>query len=69
MATELHYPEQSVFMKEVNSQNNWNFQLGSQERVNVPIWLFVAFQQNDRQHDQNLNNDFFADYLLLVLNA
>ena len=57
--TNLHYPERSVFMKEVNTQNFWAFELGTQEGVNVPIWVYVAFQQHDRQHDQNLNNDTF----------
>ena len=46
-------------MKEVNTQNLWTFELGTQEGINVPIWTFVAFQQNDRQHDQQLNNDTF----------
>ena len=57
--TLLHYPEKSVFMKEVNTQNLWTFELGTQEGINIPIWIFVAFQQNDRQSDQNLNNDTF----------
>ena len=57
--TLLHYPERSVFMKEVNTQNLWTFELGTQESINVPIWIFVAFQQNDRQNDQDLNNDTF----------
>ena len=57
--TLLHYPERPVFMKEVNTQNLWTFELGTQEGINVPIWIFVAFQQNDRQNDQNLNNDTF----------
>ena len=57
--TLLHYPERSVFMKEVNTQNLWTFELGTQEGINVPIWIFEAFQQNDRQNDQNLNNDTF----------
>ena len=35
--TELRYVERSVFMKEVNNQNLWNFELGSQEKMNVPI--------------------------------
>ena len=34
--TNLHYPERSVFMKEVNSQNFWTFELGTQEGINVP---------------------------------
>ena len=57
--TNLYYPERSVFMKEVNTQNFWTFELGTQEGVNVPIWIYVAFQQHDRQHDQTLNNDTF----------
>ena len=65
--TLLHYVERSVFMKEVNTQNLWTFELGTQEGVNVPIWIFVAFQQNDRQNDQNLNNDTF--YRPLVTSA
>ena len=65
--TLLHYPEISVFMKEVNTQNLWTFELGTQEGINVPIWIFVAFQQNDRQNDQDLNNDTF--YRPLVTSA
>ena len=57
--TLLHYPERSIFMKEVNTQNLWTFELGTQEGINVPVWIFVAFQQNDRQNHQNLNNDTF----------
>ena len=30
MATELHYPASFVFMKEVNTQNFWTFELGTQ---------------------------------------
>ena len=65
--TLLHYPERSVFMKEVNTQNLWTFELGTQEVINVPIWIFTAFQQSDRQNDQNLNNDTF--YRPLVTSA
>ena len=65
--TLLHYPERSVFMKEVNTQNLWNFELGTQEGVNVHLWIFVAFQQSDRQNSQNENNDTF--YRPLVTSA
>ena len=51
--------ERSVFMKEINAQNLLTFELGTQEGINVPIWNIVGFQQSDRQHDQNLNNDTF----------
>ena len=58
--TELQYVERSVFMKEVNTQNFWTFELGTQERINVPIWTNVGFKQRDRQDSQNLNNDIFS---------
>ena len=58
--TELKYNERSVFMKEVKNQKLWNFELGSQERMNVPIWVIIGFQQQDRQDSQNLNNDTFC---------
>ena len=58
--TELTYVERSVFMKEVNNQNLWNFELGSHENMNVPIWIIIGFQQRDRQNSQNLNNDTFC---------
>ena len=41
--------ERSVFIKEVNTQNLWTFELGTQEGVNVPIWINIGFQQRDRQ--------------------
>ena len=58
--TQLHYPERSVFMKERKSQKNSNLELGSQDGVNVPIQVYVVFQQNDREKVQNLNNDTFV---------
>ena len=58
--TELRYVERSVYMKEVNNQNLWKFELGSHENMNVPIWIIIGFQQRDRQDSQNLNNDTFC---------
>ena len=58
--TELRYFERSVFMKEVNYQNLWNFELGSQENMNVPIRIIIGFQQRDRKDSQNLNNYTFC---------
>ena len=58
--TQIQYPERFVFLKEVNTQNFWTFELGTQEGINIPTFIFVAFQQNDRQHDQNLNNVTFV---------
>ena len=42
--TELGYVERTVFMKALNNQNIWNFELGSQENMNVPIWIIIRFQ-------------------------
>ena len=58
--TELSYVERSVFMKEVNNQNLWNFELGSQESMKVLIWMIIGFQQQNRQESQNLNIDTFC---------
>ena len=58
--TQLRYVERSVFMKQVNNQNIWNFELGSHENMNVPIWIIIGFQQQDKQDSQNLNNDTFC---------
>ena len=65
--TELHCPERSVFMKEVNTQNLSTFELGTQEGINVPIRIYVAFKRNNRQPEQNLNNDTF--YRMPVVSA
>ena len=55
--TNLQYPERSVFMEE--EKKFWTFELGTQEGVNAPIRVYVAFQKHDRKRDQNLNNDTF----------
>ena len=47
-------------MKEVINQNLWNFELGSQENMNVPIRNIIGLQQQDRQDSQNLNIDTFC---------
>ena len=57
--TELQYVERSVFMKKVNTQNLWTFELGTQEGINVPKWILVGFQQEERPDSKILNNDTF----------
>ena len=51
--------ERSVFMKEVNTQIFWTFELGTGQSINVPIWIIVGFRLSERQDSQNLNNDSF----------
>ena len=59
-STELRYVERSNFMEELKNQNLWNFKLGSQESMNVPIWLIIGFQQQDRQDFQYFIKDTFC---------
>ena len=33
--------------------------MGSQESMNVPIWIIIGLLQSDKQDSQNLNNDTF----------
>ena len=58
--TELGNFERSAFMKEVNNQKVWNFELGSQLRMNVYIRTIIGFLQRDMQTSQNLKNDTFC---------
>ena len=53
LPSELQHVERSVFLKELNTQNLWTFQLGTLQGINVPIWIFVGFQEQDREHSQN----------------
>ena len=47
-------------MKEVTRQNLWNFELGSQESINVPVRIMIGFHQQDKGDFQILNNDTFC---------
>ena len=49
----LTYTVRSVFRKEENTQRLWNFEVGSQERIHVPIWIVVGFQQKNRLKSEN----------------
>ena len=44
----------------MNKQKLWNFELGSQENMNVHIWIIIGFQQHYRKDSQNLKNDTFC---------
>ena len=48
---------QICFHEEVKTRIFWTFELGTQEVINIPLWIFVGFQQRDRQDSQNLIND------------
>ena len=43
----------------MNIRSFWTCKLGTQERIKVPIWILVDFQQKDRRDWQNLEIDTF----------
>ena len=57
--TELQFVGRSVFMKEINSQNESTFEIRTQKGKNVPSLVIVGFQQKDRRDSQILSNDTF----------
>ena len=60
VSTELNYVERSVFVKEVNTQKSWSFELGTEEGINVPKWITAGFHERDWRDSPNLNNDAFC---------
>ena len=58
--TELHYVERSVYMQEVKNRKLWQFHLGTEEGLNMPIFIIIGFQQQDRENSQILNIDTFC---------
>ena len=56
---ELQYVERSVFMKEVNTQKIWHFELGTHEGINISIWIIIVFQQKERKFSQNMKYVIF----------
>ena len=59
MPTKLQYIEKSVSKRDLSFQIFWTFELGTQEGINIPIWITVGFQQRDTENSQSLNNDTF----------
>ena len=54
---DLHYVERSVFMPEVKNQKRWQFHIGVEKGINIPIFIINSFQQQGRENSQNLKND------------
>ena len=58
--TVLRHIEQPVSIKAVIFHELCNFELGSQESVDVLIWIIVGFQQRDLKDSQNQGTDTFC---------
>ena len=65
--TELSDIGRSSYMKEVTTENNWLFELGVGEGIDIPICIIVEFMQRDHFNQQHQNNDTFCR--LSVVNA
>ena len=65
--TELSYSKRSSYMKDVTAENNWTFELGVGDGIDVPIYVIVGFMQRDQFNQQHQNNDAF--YRPNVVNA
>ena len=55
---ELFYTERTVFQKDVNSNNNWTFELGISSESS-PIFVIVGFQARNKIDSQTHNNATF----------
>ena len=56
--TELHYTERTVFRKDVNTNNNWTFELGNSGE-STPTFVTVGFQARNKIDSQTHNNAVF----------
>ena len=65
--TELYYTERSVFRKDVNTNNNWTFELGnasgnsggSYRGSESPTFIIVGFQARNKIDSQTHDNSVF----------
>ena len=66
-ATELSYTKRSFYMKSINTEKNWTFELGVGDGVDLPFYVKVGYMQRDRINQQDQNNDTL--YTPSVVNA
>ena len=56
--TELYYTEGTVFRKDVNTNNNWTFELGNSGE-STPTFVIVGFQARHKIDSQTHDNAVF----------
>ena len=66
-ATELSSIKRPSYMKVVTTENNWTFELGVRDGIDIPIYVIIEFMQRDQFNQQHQNNDTF--YRPSVVNA
>ena len=55
----MYYTERTVFRKEVNTNNNWTFELGNSNNESCPIFVIVGFQAGNKIDSQTHANATF----------
>ena len=57
-STEFNYMERIVFRKDVNTNNNWTFELGNSGE-STPTYVVVGFQARNKIDSQKHDNAIF----------
>ena len=54
----MYYTERTVFRKDVNTNNNWTFELGT-SGISTPTFVIVGFQARNKSDSQTHDNAIF----------
>ena len=57
--TEKSFKKTSTYMKDVTTENNWIFELGVGDSIDIPIYVLVGFMRRDQFNQQIQNKDTF----------
>ena len=64
--TELFYTERTVFRKDVNTNNNWAFELGT-SGISTPTFVIVGFQARNKLIHKHPIMQLLIDFRLVML--
>ena len=64
--TELYYMERIVFRKDVNTNNNWTFELGNSGE-STPTFIIVRFQAEIKLIHKHMIMQYLIGYLFQML--
>ena len=62
----MGYVERKVFTKQVNTNSSWNFELGVEAGMQLPIYVIVGFQSADRLGPAQTQNNGVFDQLPII---
>ena len=67
--SERHSKERSDYQKEINARKDWNFELGVENDVDIPIIVIVGLQEKFGEIFKNILMKEFSDCQLPMLNV